>query len=87
MAKPALDQYSPHYLAMLMFKYTIHMLTRKEKKILSAWRKLPGNEELFQYTISPGNLNKTLCELEQPQIKAFKSAQEMFAHLPESSKN
>jgi hypothetical protein len=87
MAKPAPDQYSSNYVALLMFKYTFGMLTRKERKILSAWRKLPGNEEFFQDTTSPENLNKRMREMEEQQIHNLSNAQEMFDHLPESSKN
>jgi hypothetical protein len=85
MAKPALDQYSPYYLAMLMFKYNFDMLTRKEKKILSAWRKLPGNEEFFQDTMYAEK--KRLREMQEQQIHVLNNAQDMFAHFPESSKN
>jgi hypothetical protein len=45
-------QLSPRYIGFLIFKYTSGIITRKEKKILSGWRKLPGNEEFFQEMIS-----------------------------------
>lgn len=59
------SQLSSRYIGFLIFKYTFGIITRKEKKILSGWRKLPGNEEFFQEMISTEYKIKNYQEMEE----------------------
>jgi hypothetical protein len=83
MKTPQRNQYSGTYMGLLVFKYTLHMLTRKEKKILSDWRNLPGNEKFFKDLVNPENRKKRMQEMEDKKILIWKKTKQKLPYLPD----